>query len=43
MPDTDKKTDDQKFKETLKRMLETPPDPKKGKRTDDDEQKKSGN
>lgn len=27
MSDTDKKTDDQKFNETLKRMLETPPKP----------------
>jgi len=28
MADTDKKTDDQKFNDTLKRMLEMPPNPK---------------
>lgn len=36
MSDTDKKTDDQKFNETLKRMLKTPPDPKTGKKWGDD-------
>ena len=29
MSDTDKKTDEEKFNETLKRMLETPPQPKR--------------
>jgi hypothetical protein len=30
LSDTDKKSDDQKFNDTLRRMLETPPNPKKG-------------
>lgn len=41
MPTTNKKTEDQKFNETLKRMLETPPKPQKGKRGHDDDGKKS--
>ena len=39
MSDTDKKTDDQKFNDTLKRMLKTPPKPK----VSDEENKKSNN
>ena len=34
MSDTDQKTDEQKFNDTLKRMLQTPRDPKAGKKTE---------
>jgi hypothetical protein len=41
MSDSDKKTDDQKFNDTLKRMLETPPKPHvKESLTESDHQEK---
>lgn len=39
MADTDKETDENKFNDTLKRMLKTPPDPKTGKDKKEDKEK----
>lgn len=42
MSDTDKKTDEEKMDETLKRMLNTPPDPKGGGDKPNPKPKKQG-
>ncbi|WP_158284738.1 hypothetical protein [Oricola cellulosilytica] len=41
MPDKDRQEDEARFNETLKRMLETPPDPKGGKKQDKSKQTKT--